>query len=197
MRRLFFSVVIFILLASIAQAGHRQYGIGFSVGAAFPTGTFEKDPNPGFGFKGFFGFGLGNNFELHTSFGWYSFSGDTDREEDDPENVLYQDGGNYMALPWAFGVRYYFIDSAFKPYVMLNGAINFNRYRTPKKLNQDNTVTGGESISLTEFGYNVGAGTLYKIGRHSDLEFAVLYNSVLDDQRGKFISLELGINWSF
>lgn len=198
MRRLLsVTIIIVFFLTSALEARHRSYGVGFSVGAGFPTGNFEKDPNPGFGFKGFFGFGMSNNFELYTSFGWYSFNGDTDLEEDDPEDIVYQDGGTYIALPWAFGIRYYFIDSNFKPYVMLNGAINYNRYTTPKKLNQDNSITGGDSISLTEFGYNVGVGTLYKIGRRTDLEFAVLYNSVLSDEKGKFISLENGINWSF
>ncbi len=197
MRKYALAALLVILAATILDARHRRYGVGFSVGAGIPTGTFEKDPNPGFGFKGFFGFGLSNNYEIHASFGWYNFNGDTDREEDDPEDIVYQDGGSYIALPWAVGIRYYLIDSDFKPYVMLNGALNFNKYTTPKKLLADDTITGGESISLTEFGYNVGIGTLYKIGRHTDLEFAALYNSVLDDQRGKFISLELGINWSF
>jgi hypothetical protein len=197
MRKYALALLIVILATTILDARHRKYGMGFSIGAGIPTGTFEKDPNPGFGFKGSFGFGLSNNFEIHTSFSWYIFKGDTDPEENDPEDIVYQDGGKYIALPWALGIRYYLIDSDFKPYVMLNGAFNFNWYTSPKIINADNTITGGESISLSEFGYNIGIGTLYKIGRHTDLEFAALYNSVLDDQRGKFISLELGINWGF
>jgi hypothetical protein len=197
MRQYLLAALIILIVTTISEARYRAYGVGFSVGGGILTGTFEKEPNPGFGFKGFFGFGLSDNFEIHTSFGWYTFTGDTDPEEDDPEDIVYQNGGTYIALPWAFGVRYYLVDSDFKPYVMANGAINFNKYTAPKKLNADNSVSGGESISVTKFGYNVGIGTLYKIGRHTDLELAALYNSVLDDQRGKFISLELGINWSF
>ena len=197
MRRLFAAIVLFIVLAGVLEARQRQYGVGFSIGGGFLTGTFEKQPDPGFGFKGFFGFGLKNNFEIYSSFGWYNFKGDTDPEEGDPDDIVYQDGGTYVAMPWAFGVRYYFVYSDFKPYAMVNLSLNFNWYNTPKILYSDNTVTGGESISLTEMGYNAGVGTLYKIGRRTDLEFAVLYNSVLDDEKGKFISFELGINWSF
>lgn len=197
MRRLILAGAILVMLSTINEGKHRQYGIGFSIGAGFPTGEFEKDPDPAFGFKGFFGFGLGNSFELHSSFGWYSFSGDTDLEAEDPEDIVYQDGGTYLALPWAVGVRYYFIDAKFKPYAMANLSLNFNRYTTPKILYPDNTIKGGESITITDIGYNIGAGTMYKISRRTDLEFLVLYNSVLDDPRGKFISMEFGVNFSF
>lgn len=197
MRKVIYIVTALVLLYSVNEARQRSFGLGFSVGAGFPTGEFEKDPNPGFGFKGFFGFGLSNNFEIYTSFGFYSFQGDTELEDDDPDDILYQDGGSFIALPFAFGIRYYLLYSDFKPYVMLNGAINFNKYNAPKILNSDNEVSGGGSVNVTEFGYNVGAGTLYKIGRRTDLEFVALYNSVLDGDKGKFISLEFGVTWSF
>ena len=105
MRKVIYIVTALVLLYSVNEARHRSYGVGFSVGAGFPTGEFEKDPNPGFGFKGFFGFGLSNNFELHTSFGFYSFQGDTELEDDDPDDIVYQDGGSFIALPMVFGVR--------------------------------------------------------------------------------------------
>ena len=58
MRRLLLVTMIIVFLTSALEARHRQYGLGFSIGGGFPTGNFEKDPDPGFGFKGFFGFGI-------------------------------------------------------------------------------------------------------------------------------------------
>ena len=72
MRRFLIAIILFIVMAGVLEARQRQYGVGFSIGGGFLTGTFEKQPDPGFGFKGFFGFGLKNNFEIYSSFGWFN-----------------------------------------------------------------------------------------------------------------------------
>jgi len=159
--------VLFIILTGTFISAQSKFGIG--VGGAFvsPTGDFADVYENGFGGTVALTYDLTNSLQLSFSSGYSQLSFNNDRVNEILSafglNVNIDVDSKLKLIPVMAGVKYFFTESEFKPYVSADLGLHIISISASsiKIAGEPYDVVAEESKTSAAWG--IGAGFLYKI----------------------------------
>jgi hypothetical protein len=180
-------VLIFTLVCCTGTGmAQGQAGIGANGGVALPLGDFGTAFSTGFGGNGILFFELSPGIEISGSVGYYVWKG---------EDSFFFDMYKYTltSIPLLIGGRYYFGDGPYMPYGAIEGGLHFVKSETKVA-----GITILESETRDVFGFGVGGGILFAVGRTMSIDIGVKYNSFEESGiTSDYLSLMAGVRTRF
>jgi opacity protein-like surface antigen len=172
-----FFVLIFVTGVINAQS---KSAIGFNAGTAIPTGDFGDYYDVGWGGSGIFVYHSTPNIDVTFSIGYLTWGGKDSVEVSNGSLSLYVPTADatFSSVPVLVGIKYLFGKEKFLPYIAGDLGAQFVTIKTPDT-EINGTTYPGESASDTFFGWDIGAGLVYKINEKIDLDFNAKYNMIM------------------
>jgi opacity protein-like surface antigen len=163
MKKLLFIIVLGLLFSSFINAQGKM-GVGVQAGIALPMGDFGDGYDMGFGGNATFAYHLNPMVDITGSIGYLTWSG--------------KDGDyTFSSIPVLVGIRYYFGQGKFHPYVTGELGMHFTTVDVPSVVIYGITVGGG-SASDSFFGFGAGAGFLYQLSPTLDLDVNAKFSNI-------------------
>ena len=164
MKQLFFVLFLTVLCTSFINAQGKM-AVGVQAGVAIPMGDFGDGYKMGFGGTGTFAYHVNPMLDVTGSVGYLTWSGkDADFK--------------FNSIPVLAGVRYYFGQGKFHPYVAGELGMHFTTVDVPTYTIPGFGTFGGGSASDSFFGFGAGAGFLYQLGPKLDLDVNAKFSSI-------------------
>jgi hypothetical protein len=178
MKKLFIVLFLLVFVAGTTQA--QKMGIGIQGGVTLPMGDWSDVVSTGFGGKASFLYNLNKKLAISGEFGYFSFG----QKED-----VYGDF-SWSMMPILAGVRYYFTPKGFRAYVM--GKLGVYVANASYEVDFGPFLGGKQTYddSDSEFGFALGGGFLYPIGKTLNLDVNVGYNIVSD---ANYLGINAGV----
>ncbi|HEY7751674.1 MAG TPA: outer membrane beta-barrel protein [Ignavibacteriaceae bacterium] len=179
MKEFFIVLAVVFLTAGFINAQGKM-ALGVNAGVALPMGDFGDGYDMGFGGNGLFVYHASPNVDVTGSVGYLTWSGKDSSDF------------TFSSIPVMVGGKYLFGKGKFNPYINAELGVHFVTFDTPEYTVFGQTVGG--SVSDTYFGWGIGAGFLYEIGKNMDLDFNARYNSIASEgSSSEYLSFLIGI----
>lgn len=173
MKQLLFILFLTVLCTSFINA-QGKIAVGVQGGVAIPMGDFGDGYDMGFGGTGTFAYHVNPMLDVTGSVGYLTWNGKVD-------------GISLSSIPILAGVRYYFGQGKFHPYVAGELGIHF----TSSKVEFFGVSVSGSS---SDFGFGAGAGFLYQLGPKLDLDVNAKFSSIATSgSSSSFINIMAGV----
>ncbi|HCY76827.1 MAG TPA: hypothetical protein DHV28_12975 [Ignavibacteriales bacterium] len=170
----FLSVLLLAVLFTGFINAQSKMAFGLQAGVAIPLGDFGDGYDLGFGGQGTFAYHINPMFDVTGSVGYLTWSGKAD-------------GVTFSSVPVLVGVRYYFGQDQFHPYI--SGELGMH-FTSSKVEFLGNSYTSSDSF----FGFGVGAGFLYKLGPNLDLDVNAKFNSISSEgSASNYVGIMAGV----
>ncbi|MBE0539709.1 MAG: outer membrane beta-barrel protein [Ignavibacterium sp.] len=175
MKQLLSILLLAVLFTGFINAQSKM-AFGLQAGVAIPLGDFGDGYDLGFGGQGTFAYHINPMFDVTGSVGYLTWSGKAD-------------GVTFSSVPVLVGVRYYFGQDKFNPYVSGELGMHFITSEF-KEENSEISISSSDSF----FGFGAGAGFLYKMGPNLDLDVNAKFNSISSEGSARnYIGIMAGV----
>jgi len=166
------SVVIIILfcLAGMISA-QSKFGVSVQGAVSSLTGSNSSDWNKGFGGIGTFSLNLSKNLDLAGTISYLTYT------------AKYNSDETVSNVQIMGGIRYYFADSDFRPYITAQTGVFFSTGK--------GNMPGRTYSTLSALGFSGGAGFVYKLSDKLNFDLTASINTGSND----FFILAAGVNF--
>jgi len=172
MKRIFSVLIVLFLFVGLINAQNKM-ALGFSGGAAIPTGDFADGFDLGWGGNALFVYHLSPNADFTASAGYITWSGKDSID------------ATYSSIPVLLGIKYLFGKGKVHGYGIGELGVHFTTLDLPEvDLGEGETFGGKQSNAY--FGWAIGAGLLYNISDKVDLDFSAKYNMILVGEENSY-----------
>lgn len=179
MKQLLSVLIVIALFTGFANAQSKM-AVGLQAGVAIPIGDFGNAYKLGFGGQGTFAYHINPMLDVTASVGYLTWSG---------KDADY----TFSSVPVLAGVRYYFGQGKFHPYVAGELGMHFTSVKVPS-VTVGGFTFGGGTASDSFFGFGAGAGFLYQLGPKLDLDVNAKFNSISSSgSSSSYISIMAGV----
>jgi opacity protein-like surface antigen len=144
-------------------------------------GDFGDVYKMGFGGQGTFAYHINPMLDVTGSVGYLTWSG---------KDLDY----TFSSVPVLVGVRYYFGQGKFHPYVAGELGLHFTSVSVPSVTIPGFGTYGGGSASDSFFGFGAGAGFLYQLSPKLDLDVNAKFSSISSSgSSSSYINIMAGV----
>ena len=175
------SVLLFAVLFTGFINAQGKMAVGVQGGIALPMGDFGDGFDMGFGGIGTFAYHVNPMLDVTGSAGyltWGAKVGDA----------------TFSSIPVLAGVRYYFGQGKFHPYVAGELGLYFSTVDVPAVVIPGLGTFGGGTESGSDFGFGAGAGFLYQLSPKLDLDVNAKFSSIATEgSSSSFIRIMAGV----
>lgn len=182
MRKLYalFSIVVIVVFFTGFSNAQNNVAVGVQAGVALPLDDFGDIYDAGFGGQGTFAIRVSPNVDVTGSVGYLTWSG---------KDLDY----TFSTIPILAGIRYYFREEKFNPYITGELGIHFTTVDVPTLIVRGLTISG-ISASDSFFGFGLGAGFLYQLSPKLNLDVNSKFSSISSSGgSSNYISIMAGL----
>lgn len=210
--------IVVVLLLSVTSVMFAQdkskLSTTLNAGLAFPSGDFGNVYNTGFGGELSIAYNLEWNSQLYASLGYSHWSINNDNlNNNSTAPGIYDVKAPVTALPVLLGVRWFWQQENFAPYLLIEGGIYNYSLEVSGTYTNNGTVTiiRPKDETYRESSFNIGLGGIWQLNDDVDLDIKARYHFVSSSKKynlgdgaydaefntSKFISLMAGIVFNF
>jgi len=179
MKKILSVFFVMILFTTLVNAQSKS-ALGFNAGVAIPTGDFGNYYNMGWGGNGIYIYHSSPKLDVTFSVGYLHWAGKDAIDVNTGTNIISipSSDASFTSVPVLVGVKYLFGKEKFHPYLAGDLGVHFVTIKFPDT-EINGTTFPGSSSSDTFFGWDIGAGFVYKISDKMDLDFSAKYNMIM------------------
>ncbi len=164
---------LFIILACASLTAQNKFGIGVEGTYISPTGDFSDVYNSGFGGSASLTYNVSDNIQLSLSAGYSQLSFNNDHFNQMLRDFYSSYGttptvnvnSNLKIIPVMLGGKYFFTNTAFKPYAALDLGVHIVSASASSVQVNGQTINAVASQSKAATAWGVGAGFMYQVAR--------------------------------
>lgn len=178
MKKVLVVLVALLCLVGISNA-QSKFGVSAQGVLSLPMGDFGNGFKTGFGATGTVTYMATKELDVVATFGYLTY---TSKASSD---------ATFSTMPILGGIRYYFANKDFKPYLTAQAGIFSSKAKVK--------IFGFEVESTSsDFGFVGGAGFLYKLGNKLNLDVTATFNSISSSGSSTtFVNVMAGVHFAF